>query len=151
MIYERSWHGGNHTVSAGIEYKRAGKPRWPWWLYCVVALICIAGLILILCSGPGKPRAEDGVDAFDSVPTANAEVCKAMQAELRQLVSVAMQFGSSRMQAALNQSGMPGPAIDAAVDVGNAPAATARAWSRWGAQITARVRAVLLAFGCTEG
>ena len=37
--------------------ERTVKPAWPRWWYGVVALACIAALILIMCAGPSEARA----------------------------------------------------------------------------------------------
>jgi hypothetical protein len=127
-------------------YERAGKPRWPWWWYGGLFLICLAALILILCSGPGKARAEDPA----APAAASAEVCSAMRAEVLQLLSVSMQLGYARMQEALNERGMLPAEIHATVDASNKAAAKNGAWALWGAQIAAHAQAILLAFGCKE-
>ena len=139
----------NETRFRDLErlYERAGKPRWPWWWYVGLFLVCIAALILILCSGPGKARAEEQAPAPAG---ASVEVCAAMRAEVLKLLSVSMQLGYARMQAALSERGMPPMEIRATVDASNEASAKFSAWALWGAPITAHAHAILLAFGCPE-
>lgn len=129
-----------HELTETYEHQ---KPEWPRWWYAVGFLICIAALILILCSGPSRVR---GAEPEPKEP--DAVTCEALREAVVGLFSASMQMGFTRMQLALSERGVQIVDVQAVVDIANRPELIQRGWAMWGPTITARGDAILLVFGC---
>ena len=106
------------------------------------SIVAFLALILILCSGPGKARAEEAAP----IPPA---VCAAIEGHLERIVSLAVQGVFARVTVGLQLAGIDpqAPHITLAI---NSAIAKAAGDSVAIVEINRNAQAILLAFGCEE-